>query len=195
MQKAIIKKILWTLLVIVAVMPFMAGCDAERANDTDSYTWLRDGNDMEDALRFSVDEVGSLTISTVVNQITITTHDGSEIVVEYIPDHPGMGNFYHHIILPRYQLINGHLEVFRDVNLAPNTFMRGGVLNVFVPFGSFSFENVSITTTGRDVDLENLRIYGQLSITTNGDIRITNVETDFNNAILNTTMPDGIHIN
>jgi len=215
MPRILSKKLLWILLATVAIMSFVVGCTSrEEATDVGSYTWLRDGSDIEDTFRFSVDELESLTIDTVVNSVIIRAYDGSEIVIEYVPDELGTGNFYHHVILPRYQLANGHLEIFRDVNLAPNTFIRGGTLNVFVPThrlvdlslryypdvqGSrlepFSFENVSITTTGRDVVVADLSIDGQLSITTNGDINITNVDADFDNARLTTTRPNGITIN
>jgi len=162
------------ILLVTAIIMLFVGCGGQ--NDQGSYTWLRGGENLEeDGLRFSVDEINHLVVNSIHNRVSIETHSGSDILIEYVPDAPGSGNYYHHVIRPRYEFANGHLEIFRDVNLAGNTFIRNGSINILVPvYDGEIFESVSVSTTSGDVRMSNFNASSVRINTTGRDVRIVN---------------------
>jgi hypothetical protein len=176
---------------IAAIMIFTVGCGREQGV-TGGYTWLRSGETLtEDGLRFSVEELNNIVINSIHSRVTIETHSGNDIIIEYVPNPQGSGNIYHHTIRPRYEFAGGNLEIFRDVSLAPNTFVLGNSINILVPiYDGLMFESVSITTTFADIVISNSRVGGQLSArTTHAEITVTNVDIE-NNLVLQTELRD-----
>jgi len=184
-------KILFALLLAVTML-FVVGCQEQMIDGQvvqGSYTWLRDGETLEEeGLRFSIGELDHLTVNTIANNVNIGTHIGSDIVIEYVPDAPGSGRYYHHIIRPRYVYVGGHLEIFRDVNLANNTFIRGGTINILVPIHDGSvFESVSISTTNRDVNVSDFNANSLIIDSINTGVNVSNVNIENNLALQSTT--------
>jgi len=190
-------KILLAFL-IAAAMLFITGCQDQYIEGQvvrGGYTWLRSGSELtDDGLRFSVDELSHLVIDTIHNSVTIGTHNGSDILIEYIPDTPGSGRYYHHVIRPRYEFSGDHLEIFRDVSLQSNTFIRSGSINILVPvYDGQLLDSVSISTTLGDVRAGNFNANSIRINTRNRDVRLTNVNA--NTAIVNTSLGGIVVIN
>jgi len=176
---------------IVIIMLLVVGCQEQMIDGQvvrGNYTWLREGETLEEGgLRFSTDEINYLVISTRSNNVTIGTHNGNDIVIEYVPDAPGSGRYYHHIIRPRYVYANNHLEIFRDVNLATNTFIRSGTIKITVPiYDGLMFEDISITTASGDIRFDNFNANNIIISTSSGSIRLANLNA--NSATVNTTI-------
>ena len=172
---------------IAAIIIFTVGCTREQ-RVTGSYTWLRSGETLaEDGLRFSVEELNNIVINSIHNRVTIETHSGNDIIIEYVPDPQGRGNYYHHTIRPRYEFANGNLEIFRDVRLASNTFILNGSINILVPiYDGLMFESVLITTTIGDIRVGNFNADSIKINTTQRDVRLTNLNA--NNVTVNTSI-------
>ena len=168
-------------LSIVVIMLFVSGCTNERSEGSDgSYTWVREGSTLEEGgLRFSVDELSHLVIDTIHNNVRIETHSGNDIIIAYVPASPGGGSFFHHTIRPRYEFTDGRLEIFRDVRLAPNTFVLGGSINILVPiYDGLLFDGISITTTNGQVEMGNFNTNTATVNTTNGQIVVANISVE-----------------
>jgi len=186
-----LKSLLMLLLATIALL--FVGCQDQTTDGQvvqGSYTWLRSGETLEESgLHFSVDEISHLVISTRINNVTIGTHNGSDVLIEYVPDASGAGRYYHHVVRPRYELMGDRLEIFRDVNLEPNTFIRGGTINILVPIhDGVMFESVSITTTSGDVRMSNFNSSNIRIDTSNGIVGLTSLNAD--NITIHTTIND-----